>query len=849
MYVNYYREQLLEATKLNLDIKSAKGSYLFLKDGRKVKDYLAQYGALPFGHNPSFAIEEINNFIRNESPILAQPNIHHTVKKLAEKLAEQIDNKKYTYCVFTNSGAETVEVAIKLSRLYTGRKKVLSLVDSFHGKTYSALSATGSKRFKADNIADENMFEHVDINDIEQIEDKIKSKTFASFIIEPVQGEGGMNVIPPNLLTDIIKLCKENGTVSIFDEIQTGVGRLGSFCAATLYNLKPDIILFSKALGAGFMPIGAMLYAKHLHLMEFDKKHSSTFANNVLAASMGLAVINHLTSEDKKRQVHVQQISSYVDMYLNDLLKKYSTIFTWKGLGLMRSLELQDPQASSNIVLNFSQKSGGLAYIICSFLLKHYGVFTMPLMSRPCSIRFEPALDITKEDIDYFFNAFDRVCQIIQNGRYDILFAHLIDLHLSDLPPLSESYPVSINNNIAPTKITNKSLPEGKKFAFLIHTTSIKELNYNYCEAIKQNYTQQQQDQLSEWITETAIIDFSPEVAVEFAVENNICYSNGMLIFSPIRAEKMLLLSKKERTRLMNEFLDVAKSNHAEVVGLGAYTSVISDGGKNLVDNSQQLLLTNGNSLTGMSVVESIRSMLNNEVASQILAVIGARGSVGKISVIGLAHNFSRIILVGRPKTGHLLLSELIKSLLEVVNTTRDIIVEGSLLSNIKQWLLLDNRTLLDFPSQLEQLTKVAGTLGLKVTECYEEALSQADFIVSATSEGKAFLNTSTVKKSAVIFDAARPFDFVRDQEHFIYEGGLISQPNKTSYGDSNIIDVPAGVNLACLSETIAMALDNSEQHLSIGKNIAYNDALSVLNMSKKHTFTPILYNTFNEEN
>lgn len=80
MYVNYYREQLLEATKLNLDIKSAKGSYLFLKDGRKVKDYLAQYGALPFGHNPSFAIEEINNFIRNESPILAQPNIHHTVK-------------------------------------------------------------------------------------------------------------------------------------------------------------------------------------------------------------------------------------------------------------------------------------------------------------------------------------------------------------------------------------------------------------------------------------------------------------------------------------------------------------------------------------------------------------------------------------------------------------------------------------------------------------------------------------------------------------------------------------------------------------------------------------------------
>lgn len=849
MYVNYYREQLLKATKLNLDIKSAKGSYLFLNDGRKVKDYLTQYGALPFGHNPSFAIEEMSNFIHNESPVLVQPNIHHTVKKLAQKLADQIDNKKYTYCVFTNSGAETVEVAIKLARLYTGREKVLSLVNSFHGKTYSALSATGSKRFKANHIADENAFEHVDINNIEQIEEKIQSKLFSCFIIEPVQGEGGMNVIPPNLLADIIKLCKENGTVSIFDEIQTGIGRLGSFCAATLYNLRPDIILFSKALGAGFMPIGAMLYAKHLHLTEFDKKHSSTFANNVLAASMGLAVITHLTADNKKRLNHVQDLSNYVDIHSDNLLKKYSDIFRWNGLGLMRSLELQDPRASSNILLNFCQKSGSLAYLICSFLLKHYDVFTMPLMSKPCSIRFEPAFDMTKEDIDYFFSAFDTVCQIIQNSRYDILFAHLIDIDVSDLPPLSECYPISINNNIAPAKIINKNLKEGKRFAFLIHATSIKEFNYNYCESIKKNYTQQQQNQLSEWMTETAIIDFSPEIALEFAVENHLSYSNGMLIFSPIRAEEMLLLSKKERTRLMNEFLDIAKSNNAEVVGLGAYTSVISNGGKNLIDNSQQLLLTNGNSLTGMSVVESIRSMLKNEVDDMVLAVIGARGSVGKISVIGLAHNFSKIVLVGRPKTAHLLLSEIASALLEIVNTSEDVIVEGSLLSNIKQWLLLENRASLDFFSQLEQLTKVADTLGLMVTECYEEALSQADFIVSATSEGKAFLNTSAVKESAIIFDAARPFDFVRDQERFIYEGGLVSQPNKASYSDSNIIDVPAGVNLACLSETIAMALDNVEEHLSIGKNIKYNNALRILNMSKKHTFSPILYNHFNGEN
>ncbi len=847
MFVNQYRENLLNSVGLELDIKFAEDNRLTLSDGQVVKDFLAQYGALPFGHNPDFAIAEINRFTENKEPIFFQPNIHKKVRLLAEMLAEQIDKEKYTHCTFTNSGAETVEAAIKFTRLFTGRKRILSLHRSFHGKTYSALSATGSHRFKADFIYDDKLYEQVDSEDLDEIKRKLESREFAAFIIEPVQGEGGMKVIPPDTLSKILALCKGNGTLSVFDEVQTGIGRLGSFCAATLYALKPDVILFSKALGAGISPIGAMLYSHELYLSEFDRKHSSTFANNVLAATMGIAVIEHLTKDDGKALTHIQEVSRYVDECLEQLSAKYPEHFYWQGAGLMRGLEIQDSKAASNIFINFSQRSGGLAYIICSFLLKHYGLFTMPLMSRPCSVRFEPPLNVSKEDIKTFFTAFDEVCQLVENGRYDILFSHLIDIPVTNLPPSSVSYPISKNNNLAQIKAPIPGLIEGKKFAFLIHTTSVNELAHSYCLSIKENYTQEQQKQLGNWITQVSSIDFNPDVAIEFGVESSAAYANGMLLFSPISPEDMMALSAKERAVLMKEYLDVAERNGAEIVGLGAYTSVITNGGHSLVNNRQGRILTNGNSLTAVAVIEGIRSMLTENASRQTLAVVGARGSVGRLSVTGLAHNFGRIILVSRPNKARVLLSELTKALLSAVLRTHDVIQPDSVMDKMRKWLFKQNPGVTDAQVLHQQVLEVVDTFGLEAIESYEHSLSQADFIVSATSEGKPFLNTHYLKDSAIVFDAARPFDFIRDGNHQIYEGGLVYQPEKVTYSDCNVIDVPAGVNLACLSETIAVALEGVSVHQSIGKSIDYNDALAIRDIARKHGFIPVQYSRNNQ--
>lgn len=608
MYINRYRENLLEIAALNITISSAKGNKLLLDDGRVVYDFLAQYGALPFGHSPTFACDALKEFIDKQTPNFIQPNVHPKVRELAMLLAQHTNEAHYKHCTFTNSGTETVEAAIKLARIATGRQKILSLNNSFHGKTYSSLSATGSDRFKTHTIHDPVNYEHVDYSDGEEIAHRLSHGEFAAFIIEPVQGEGGMQVIPPELLGQYIDICQKTGTVSISDEIQTGLGRIGAFCMARRYGLLPDIILFSKALGAGFIPVGAMLYSAKLYCNEFDQKHSSTFAGNGIAATMGIAVIQQLTQDNNRALDHVNVLSERIDKHLENIRSRYPDIFTWQGTGLMRGLEFKDESSKTNIINNYFQRSGHLAYLICSYLLNHYQLLTMPLLSRQCSVRFEPPLDVSIEEVDTFFRAITDICQLIRNGRYDILLAQFAGVPCDSLPPADCSFAASTAANIAQITLPHRPVQKGKRFAFLIHNTSLADITHNFCPSIRANYTQAQQDALGEWLVNASTTEYAPEMAYEFSVESDHAHVDGMLIFSPISHLDMMKLSRREKKRLMNDYLDIAKENGAEIVGLGAYTSVITSGGETIVANSQNRILTNGNSLTAFSVLMSIRA-------------------------------------------------------------------------------------------------------------------------------------------------------------------------------------------------------------------------------------------------
>lgn len=841
--INEYRQKLLKNFNIDLDPVSAKGNILSLSDGTFVYDYLAQYGALPFGHNPDFLNKVVIDFLQTNQANLIQPSISNVVEQFANRLIELVNSERYSRCIMTNSGAETVEVAFKLARIKTGRAKILSVVKGFHGKTFAALSASGSKRFKKPFIHDEAHYDYIELNQIEDLEEKLRTKQYAAFIIEPILGEGGMIPATPDFLRQAVSLCKKYGTMSIFDEIQTGLGRIGEICMAKYYEIYPDCILFSKALGGGLVPVGAAIYREKFYTFNFDKKHSSTFSNNALAATIALTVLNFLHAEDSSIYQNVRTLSEYLDEQIDRLLVDYAQIIKFNGAGLMRSFEFYDSTADKNILINFSQNNGSLAYIICGYLLSRHQVFMMPLLSKPCSIRFEPPLTINKSDIDRFIYALEEVCVIIQNGRYDLLFSHLIKINFEALPASTEHYPVSF---VADTLIAdcqfnpeNSHLKAGKKFAFFIHTTSIEDLINSFPYSIKKNFNDDQLNQLADKILAIARTDPSPDLATFFTVYNNQRYADGMFIFSPLSPQDMIWLSPQDRLDLMLEYLEVAQHHGAEFIGLGAYTSVISNGGETILPFTQHIHLTNGNSLTALSTVESIFSMIEGiDVSMQYAVIVGARGSVGKLTVAGLAHQYGQLILVGRSGSEVRIKQEVLPYLIESCCETEYQIMPGSFFDKLRKYLNTTQGQL----RNIDQLAEDLVQLGLSIEFDYQLAFTKADIVISATSEGKAFLNTQYLKKSSLVFDVARPFDFIEGHNVKIYEGGLVSQPNPVFYSDCNMVRVAAGINLACLSETIALSLNGMDEHQSIGKSVPFKKAHRILNIAKMQGFNPINY-------
>ncbi|MGH2412699.1 MAG: aminotransferase class III-fold pyridoxal phosphate-dependent enzyme, partial [Microcystaceae cyanobacterium] len=230
-YFNKYREEVLSKIGLNREVSQAQGSVLVDTKGNHIVDCIAQFGAVPFGHNPDFIKKAITSYLEENKPVFIQPFQAESTSLLAASLCRLAGNN-YEYVVFSNTGAETVEAAIKLARIRTGRRKILSTFNSFHGKTYSALSATGSNKYSNELIVDNNNYNKVEFNSIAELELHLSTQDYAAFIVEPIQGEGGMIQADSEYLKSAQAVCKKYGTLFIADEIQTGLGRTGTMFAS-----------------------------------------------------------------------------------------------------------------------------------------------------------------------------------------------------------------------------------------------------------------------------------------------------------------------------------------------------------------------------------------------------------------------------------------------------------------------------------------------------------------------------------------------------------------------------------------------------------------------------------------
>jgi acetylornithine/N-succinyldiaminopimelate aminotransferase len=319
------------------------GCRLWDDTGKEYLDFLAGIAVCSLGH----CHPEVTRAISEAAGKLVHvSNLFYTYPQV--ELAAQLTRLSFADKVFfSNSGAEANEAAIKLARKYSkdtfgpGRFHIISMKDSFHGRTMATLSATGQSKVHQGFEPLMEGFAFVDFDSISAVEAAITDKTCA-VMVEPIQGEGGLNFPSAGYLRDLKRLCKDKGLLLIFDEIQTGMGRTGSLFAYENEDVSPDIMTLAKALANG-LPMGAMLAVDEVARAFTPGSHASTFGGGPLIASAALATIRIIS--EPAFLAKVRETGDYFISRLEEIKKSYSFIKGVRGRGLIVGLELDVPGA------------------------------------------------------------------------------------------------------------------------------------------------------------------------------------------------------------------------------------------------------------------------------------------------------------------------------------------------------------------------------------------------------------------------------------------------------------------------------------------------------------------------
>jgi acetylornithine/N-succinyldiaminopimelate aminotransferase len=318
-------------------IVKGEGCYMYDADGNKILDMFPGWAVSAIGHCHPRVVEALR---KQAGELLHIDNTFYSEPqgKLAELLSERAFGGK---CFFCNSGAEANEAALKLARLHTSQEKYkfITAEGSFHGRTIATLTATAQPKHHEGLLPLLPGFTYVPFNDIKALESAFSNEV-AAVMVEPIQGEGGINLASKEYLQTIRRLCDENEALLILDEVTTGVGRTGKWFAYQHYDVEPDIMTLAKALGGG-VAIGAMMATEEVAASLVPGKHASTFGGNALVCAAAVAVIEVI--EEEKLLQKAAELGKYTKDRLEQLKQKHSIIDSVRGVGLMIGIQLTAP--------------------------------------------------------------------------------------------------------------------------------------------------------------------------------------------------------------------------------------------------------------------------------------------------------------------------------------------------------------------------------------------------------------------------------------------------------------------------------------------------------------------------
>ncbi len=370
-------------------MQKGKGMYLWDNKGKKYLDFIGGWAVNTLGHCPQVMIEALNN--QAKELINCSPSFYN--EPMLEFADLLVANSCFDKVFFINSGAEANESAIKLARKYGekykgGAYEVITTKHSFHGRTLATMSATGKEKWKALFAPKLEGFIHVDFNDIEAVKEAITPKTCA-IMLEPIQGEGGVNVADQAYIEALRKLCDEEEILLIFDEVQTGIGRCGTLFAYEGYGVEPDIMTLAKGVGGGY-PLAAMLTKEKWDIFDAGDQ-GGTFSSQPLGMAVGLAVVKEVLKQ--KLDVHAKEMGDYIKVQLEGIKERYQLSHI-RGKGLLLAFDL--PQEKGSELVKKCLEEG---LIINS--------------PAPHIIRLIPPLIVNKEEVDEMLRFLTKVLESI----------------------------------------------------------------------------------------------------------------------------------------------------------------------------------------------------------------------------------------------------------------------------------------------------------------------------------------------------------------------------------------------------------------------------------------------------
>jgi ornithine--oxo-acid transaminase len=390
----------------------AEGQYLFDDEGQRYLDLLSGFGVFAVGRNHPTVKRALQAILDADLPNLVQMDVSLLSGLLAERLLQRVPGAERV--LFCNSGTEATEAAIKLARAATGRPRLLYCEHAFHGLSMGSLSLNGDDVFRrgfGPLLEDTTC---IPFDDLAALEVALRGGDVAAFIVEPIQGKG-VNIPSSSYLQAAAALCRKHGALFVLDEIQTGLGRTGSFLAADTAAIGPDLVLVAKALSGGFVPVGALLgkswvFEKTFNRMDRAVVHGSTFGKNNLAMAAGLATLHVLESEGFIQNAALRGQSLLAR--LQALVPKYELLAQVRGRGLMIAVEFGPPRSlrlrAAWALLEKANK-GLFCQMVTIPLLQRHRILSQVAGHDMHVIKLLPPLCLSESDEDWIVQAFDDV--------------------------------------------------------------------------------------------------------------------------------------------------------------------------------------------------------------------------------------------------------------------------------------------------------------------------------------------------------------------------------------------------------------------------------------------------------